>query len=327
VTESKPSLSVILATHDNFASIAATVRHLARQTAASAIELVIVAPDRSTLGADESLLACFGAVCVVEHPGAGSPSRYNAAGVRRATAMIIALTEDHCFPDPDWAERLIAAHRGPWAAVGPAVRNANPDSCASWADCLIGYGPWLEPVARGEVEFLPGHNCSYKRAILLEDEALLERWLEAETLWHWELRRRGERLLLEPAARVAHTNFSRWSSFLPANFYNGRLFAASRCRGMSPARRVTYVLLGPMIPLVRAARVARAVFRSPALVARFCLAMPALLVGLTCDGFGQMLGYAFGAGNAYRQAAAYEWRRDRHVTEHDRHRLLEAAAE
>jgi hypothetical protein len=38
-----------------------------------------------------------------------------------------------------------------------------------------------------------------------------------------------------------------------------------------------------------------------------------------------MLGYAFGAGNAYRQAAAYEWRRDRHVTEHDRHRLLEAA--
>jgi hypothetical protein len=325
VTESKPSLSVVLATHDTFASIAATVRHLARQTAAAAIELVIVAPDRSELGADESLLAGFGAVCVVEYPGGSSPSHCNAAGVRRATAPVIALAEDHCFPDPDWAECLIAAHRGPWAAVGPAVRNANPGSCASWADLLIGYGPWLEPVTGGEVEFLPGHNCSYKRAILLEDDALLESWLEAETLWHWEQRRRGERLLLEPTARVAHTNFSRWSSFLPVSFYNGWLFAASRSRGMSPARRVVYVLLGPLIPLVRAARIARAVVRSPALLRRFCLALPAVLAGLACDGFGQMLGYAFGAGNAYRQAAAYEWRRDRQVTEHDRHRLLEAA--
>ncbi len=325
MTESKPSLSVVLATHDTFASIAATVRHLARQTAASAIELVIVAPNRSELGADESLLAGFGAVSVVESPGGGSPSYCNAAGVRHATAPIIALAEDHCFPDPDWAERLIAAHRGPWAAVGPAVRNANPGSCASWADLLIGYGPWLEPVAGGEVEFLPGHNCSYKRAILLENDALLESWLEAETLWHWELRARGERLLLEPRARVAHTNFSRWSSFLPASFYNGWLFAASRSRRMSPARRGIYVLLGPLIPLVRAARVARAVMRSPALLGRLCLALPAVLVGLACDGFGQMLGYAFGAGNASRQAAAYEWRRDQHVTEHDRLRLLEAA--
>ncbi len=325
MTESKPALSVILATHDNFASIATTVRHLARQTAASAIELVVVAPDRLTLGANEPLLARFAAVCVVELRGAESRAHYNAAGVRSATAPIVALAEDHCFPDPDWAEHLITAHRGPWAAVGPAVRTANPGNI-SWADLLIGYSPWLEPVAGGEVEFLPGHNSSYKRAVLLAEGAQLEDWLEAETVWHWELRRRGERLLLEPTARVAHTNFSRWSSFLQSSFYNGRLFAGSRRRGMSPVRRFIYVLLGPLIPLVRTARVARSILRSPAHLFRFCLALPVLLVGLTCDGLGQMLGYAFGVGDSSRQAGTYEWRRDRHVTEHDRRRLFEATS-
>jgi GT2 family glycosyltransferase len=320
-----PALSVILATQDDFSAIATTVRHLARQTVARAIELVIVVRDRSVLAADDALLSRLGAVSVVEHPDEGTPSHFNAAGVRWATAPIVVFAEDHCFPDPDWAERLIAAHRGPWAAVGPAVRNSNPGTLASWADLLIGYGPWLEPVPGGEVEFLPSHNCSYKRAVLLNEGGRLESWLEAETLLHWELRRRGERLIVEPAARVAHTNFSRWSSFLPASFYNGRLFAGSRRRGMSTARRVVYVLLGPLIPFVRAARIARSVVRSPVLVGRFCVALPALFAGLACDGLGQMLGYGFGPGDARSQVAAYEWRRDRHVTEHDRRHMLGAA--
>ena len=36
------------------------------------------------------------------------------------------LCEDHCFPADGWAEALVAAHQGPWAAVGPAFLNANP---------------------------------------------------------------------------------------------------------------------------------------------------------------------------------------------------------
>src|SRR5690606_27239485 len=131
-------------------------------------------------------------------------------------APIIALAEDHCFPDPQWAERLLAAHQHFWAAVGPGVRNANPRTAVSWADLFIGYGPWLIPSPSREAEFLPGHNTSYKRKILLDYADQLEKMMEAETLLHWDLREKGHRLYMESAAVVAHTNFSLWASWIPA---------------------------------------------------------------------------------------------------------------
>jgi hypothetical protein len=49
---------------------------------------------------------------------------------------VVAFAEDHCYPDQHRAEALIAAHRGPWAADGPAMRNANYSklSCALGTD-------------------------------------------------------------------------------------------------------------------------------------------------------------------------------------------------
>src|SRR5437588_133855 len=82
------------------------------------------------------------------------------------------------------AQALLAAHRGPWAAVGPVVRNANPSTSVSWADFLIGYGPWCDPAPAGDLDHLPGHNSSYKRAILLDYGSELEGLLEAESVLH-----------------------------------------------------------------------------------------------------------------------------------------------
>ena len=72
------------------------------------------------------------------------------------------------FPEAGWAAALIAAHEGPWAVVGPAIRNANPATVVSWCDFVVGYGPWMDPVEAGPAPFLPGHNSCYKKAILLE---------------------------------------------------------------------------------------------------------------------------------------------------------------
>src|SRR5207244_2412948 len=121
-------------------------------------------------------------------------------GIRQAKAAIVALAEDHCFPDPQWAERLIASYQGPWTAVGPAVRNANPKTAVSCADLLIGYGPWLAPSSSREAEFLPGHNTSYKRAVLLEYGNRLDSMMQAETVLHWNLRSKGHRLFMESTA-------------------------------------------------------------------------------------------------------------------------------
>lgn len=309
-----PLLSVVIWTPDDFGTVRKTVSHLHAQTAREVLELVIVAPSRRRLRPDESLLGGFARHRFVES-GARSIGRANAVGIRSATAPLVALAEDHCFPDPDWAEKLIEAHRGPWAAVGPCVRNANPGTAVSWADLLIGYGPWLAPGTAGEVDFLPGHNSSYKRDILLDYGERLGEMMDSETLLHWDLRRHGHRLYLEPAARVAHTNFSRWSSWLPAQFHNGRLFAGRRAAGMSKVRRLLYVAGAPLIPLVRLARTAR---RCGAVLWRRWSCLPALVVGLVADGAGQMLGYARGAGDALRRVARLESRRVDHVVPGDR---------
>ncbi len=315
------ALSVVLSTPGDFGAIRKTLAHLTKQTARDALELVIVATSRDALQPDAGVLSTFRRHRIVELGEFASLGEANAAGVRAASAPLVVLAEDHCFPDPDWAEQLIKAHEGPWVAVGPAVRNANPSTAASWADLFIGYGPWLEPIQAQDMPFLPGHNSSYKRSVLLTFDERLPELLSVETVLHWELRRRGHRLRLEPKARVAHTNFSLWSSWLPVLWLHGRAFAAQRRKGMSAATRALYVLGSPLIPLVRVARLAPTA-RSTHLRLQFVRALPALLLGLSVDALGQMAGYAFGTPVGDDRLAQYECHRVQHVTASDRREVF-----
>jgi len=318
-----PRLSVILATRGRFATLARTVGHLRRQTIRDQLELVLVTPTRTGLELDESAVAGFAAVRVVEVGEFRSVGRSNAAGVRAAAAPVVALGEDHCFPEPEWAERLVAAHREPWAAVGPGVRNANPGSAVSWADLLIAYGHWLVPSPSREADYLPGHNSSYKRDALLAFGDRLDALMEVETLLHWELRARGHRLWLETSARVAHTNFSRWSPWLRAHFHHGRVFASARGRSRSLAWRALYAAGSQFIPAVRFARLWRHL--PSAEIRRRCLrVLPTLVVGLVVDALGQLIGYAAGSGGSARHVAEFEVERYRFLRRADR--LAEPAA-
>jgi GT2 family glycosyltransferase len=320
----QPGLSVVLAAPDGYGSVRQTVAHLRAQTALDRVELVLVLPPGSAANADDADLREFRWLKRVEWPS-GSVGAANAAGVRQASAPVVALAEDHCFPEPGWAEALLQAHREDWAAVGPGVRNANPATAVSWADFFIGYGPWMLPADRREADFLPGHNSSYKRELLLGYASGLEQLLEAETVLHWDLRRRGLRLLLEPAAVAAHTNFSLWRSWLPVQYCAGRLFAGSRVLGMPSWKRLLYVAGAPLIPLVRLARIARQAVRAR-LAGRFLASLHALAVGLALDGLGQFMGYLAGTGAAREQVARYEYRRVDHVTEHDRKHVFGAGS-
>jgi glycosyl transferase family 2 len=309
----EPALSVILITPDSFETIRRTVGCLVRQTVCEQIELVIIAPQDADVDVDEALVAPLAGVRVVRLASLTPTGPGRAAGIRAARAPVVAFGEEHCFPAPTWAAALLEGHREEVAAVGPAIHNANPDTIVSWADFLMGYGPWAAPVDRREVEFLPGHNSSYKRDVLLEYGDALDTLMEAETVLMWDLRAKGHRLLLEPAAYTAHTNFGLWSSWLPVMFLNGRAFADTRSSSWTPARRLAFVAASPLIPFVRLARSighARRLGRGGWFLARV---IPTLGVGLVLDGIGQMTGYALGAGNTHAKLAAYEWHRMKHT--------------
>jgi hypothetical protein len=309
-----PAISVVIVTPDRFDSIRTTVRHLRAQSARDRLELVVVAPSAEHVADAEPELRDFPYCRVVEVGPITSTAHARAAGIRAASAPLVALAEDHSFPAPGWAAALIEAHRQPWAAVGPQIGNANPEKLMGWANLLLEYGPWLAPAEAGPVEHLPGHNGSYKRAVLLEYGADLAPMLEAETTLHWDLRARGHRLYLEPAARVDHLNFSRPSTCLTLRFNGGRLFAACRSRRWSPARRLLYAAATPLIPLVRLRRVLRTLCRPGRPRWLLPRVLPALISALLVDALGELVGYTTGPGRSDQTLSALEFHPERHLT-------------
>lgn len=315
-----PAMSVVIATPDRYATIRKTVHALRAQTAREQLEIVIVAPSAATLDRDDSELDVFCCVRVVEIGPFCAVGAANAAGVRQATAPLVALAEDHAYPEPGWAAALIWRHRERWAAVGPVLRNANPDTAISWADFFISYAPWIDPAEGGVVDHLPGHNSSYKRDCLLAYGAQLESMLEAETVLHWDLRRQGRELYLEPAAKTAHTNFALAASWMASQFHCGRLFAASRAAEgrWSALRRALYTGATPLIPLVRLRRILPVLRRLRRCEHLPTGVWPAVILGLVLDGTGQLLGYLCGAGPARQRVSQLEYHRDNHITASDK---------
>jgi hypothetical protein len=310
VRSTPPSLSVALLAEATFATIARTVSHVAVQAEALQIELLILAATPDALQIDSEVVGAFHSVRVLPVSLDRGSGVARALAVREAAAPVIVFGEDHCFPEVGWAGALLSAHQGPWAAVGPVVTNANPTTTVSWADYLMGYGPWIAPGKSEEREHLPGHNSSYKREPLLPFGQDLEALFEAETALQWRLRERGERLYQEAAARAAHTNFERWGTWLHVTYHAGRVFAATRAMPWSPLRRVAFAAASPLVPLVRLRRHLGQAVNARWPLSRILRIAPTLLIGLVVDAAGQCVGSLTGAGRSRGILVDWEFQRN-----------------
>ena len=201
-----PRLAMVLAT-DSWPTAATTAAHLARQSRAADVELVIVAEPGGVRVPDAAADGLAG-IAVVEEPGAlADLARARAAGVRAARAPVIAFGETHSFPQPRWADGLLRAFEDErLAAAGPAVANGNPDTLRSWVSALMDYGPWVPPVEPSDQLDLPGHNSAFRRDVLLARGDGLADALRSDTLLSRDLRLDGHVVRVEPAARTAHVN-------------------------------------------------------------------------------------------------------------------------
>ncbi|WP_420455812.1 glycosyltransferase family 2 protein [Rubrivirga sp.] len=318
----RPDLSVVLVGAGDARSIRKSFRHLAAQTIQDRVEVIVAVPSAEALDLESLPTDGFWGVEVVSTGPLVSTARSRVPAVRAASAPIVAFVEDHSFQPPTWAERLVEAHRGPYAAVAPVLSNANPNTATSRANFLIEYGPWLWADGPTEPEHLPGHNDSYKRDVLLAYGDRLGEMLEAESLIHWDLRARGERLLLLPDLRVEHVNHSLVSAAAQVRLNGGRAFAAARSREWPWAKRALYALAAPAIPAVRFARTLRSVWGTPSQGAAL-RTIPALAGFLALDGLGEMMGYALGVGNATAGLSAIEVQRERFVRDDEKPLLLD----
>lgn len=319
-----PQLSVVVVTPTCFAQVRRTVHALRSQSAAGASELVLVAPRTEDLDdrrPDE--LDGFAAVRCVGVGPIGNVDHASADGVHAATAPVVAIIEDHAFPEPEWAQAIIAAHQAPVAAVQSVMRNANPHSSLSWVNLLLAYGQWVDPGRAGAVDSVALHNTTAKRDLLVRHGAALAGKLGRDGTLFDELRAEGHTFSLEARARVAHVNPSRLSSTTDLRVSAGRLYGHRRAaeESWSKAKRLLYVALGPLIPAIRLLRVGREhLVEGPYAHLRARL-LPALVYALCCDAVGQVLGYAAGPGRTRETLATFEMDRIQHLSSADRAEL------
>lgn len=180
-----------------------------------------------------------------------------AKGIRVARAPVICFMEEHCEMLPGSADAFIRAHEGPWVAVGGSFTNANPDSGRSNQAFRMNYGIYLRPQRdRGRTNLVAGQNSTFKRDVLLRYNEQLEALLNADLVLQWQMLRDGYEFFHEPAAKIAHRNENTFRSLVTGVFYWNWCFSHMRARffAWSLPRRTAWILLTPLIPWVRLAR-------------------------------------------------------------------------
>jgi hypothetical protein len=305
----------VLVTPEGVGRLRGALDCLRAQEVRESIEVVVVTQSLGELGAAESDLTGFGRVELVEAGPFGSSGSAIAAGVRAARAPVVAYVEEHAFPEPGWAEALIAAHDGPWSAVGCALLNANPGSAVSWASLFTDFGPWLTRTTGEEVGSLPPHQTSYKLAVLRAYGDELGALLEVESMLHRDLRAKGHRLYFEPTARVRHLNPSLLTSYGRGELQGGRMFGTRRAaaEAWSFRRRLAYIAGSPLIPLVRLRRLLAVLHAYTEPRPHLLAIVPPLLVGLVSHTLGECIAYAAGAGGSAGRRMTFELDRRSHV--------------
>jgi hypothetical protein len=269
------------------------------------------------MGVDEKELSVFHGYQFIELGTPFTNTRARAVGVRSAFAPLVYFLEDHSFPFPDWAEHIIASHRSGWAGVGTEIVNANPASFISWANLVMAFGCWMERQTEGTRDRIPAHNSSYRKDVLLKYGDDLESQLASENLMQDDLRARGYCFYLQPKARIAHLNISRFRSFLLEQYSGGRLFGASRCKAWPLPKRALFATAFPLIPLKRLIE-SLGLIRHAGMSKRLVPGiLPALTVGLLVHSFGEAVGYVFGLGNADVISMRLEFSHDRHLCSRD----------
>lgn len=215
-------------------------------------------------------------------------------GLRLTTGPIVALLEDHGTPASGWCQALLTAHRrSDAAAIGGAVENG-VDRLLNWAVYYCDFGRYQNPVPDSEVEFASDSNVSYKRDALT---GVKQQWIEAfhETSVNWELRRRGEKLRLDPEMVVFQTR--RTLRFVPAlkeRFVWGRSFAGTRAAEVSGLKRLIFAAFSFVLPFLLTSRILLQGFQKGRYLGKLLFALPLIFFLQIFWAAGEFVGYATG---------------------------------
>jgi GT2 family glycosyltransferase len=224
--------------------------------------------------------------------------RLRGIGLAQARGEWVAMTEDHCIADPGWLAALVAA-TGPGAEVlggrmGNAQR-ARATDCGAFFSEYGFFGARHDGASGDSPPLITGANVAYHESVVNRVAA----WATSgnwENVMHGRLHASGCRFRVVPSALIRQNQTYRLGAFCRDRFEHGRGYAANRARGTSAWGRAILAASTPILPLLLATRVARAV--SPEERRHFWRALPATLTFLAAWSAGEAVGYARAGGAA-----------------------------
>ncbi|MDX1380640.1 MAG: hypothetical protein R3233_05940 [Xanthomonadales bacterium] len=313
-------MTVIMATPERGATLRRPLRFLGQQTLRERIELILIGPRSESFDdLEPALLAGFAACQILAVGTIDEVERAFAPGIQAASAPVVALLENHVYPNPEWANAVVRAHAGPWQVVGCVISNANTATATSIVEHLLSYIFHDEGAPVGEVDRVSRNNTTYKRDALTAFGERLPDLLARDGGLMEELRRGGARFYRADGARLAHLNPSLTGAMLNLRLHSARASAATRARTgrWGVGRRLLYVLASPLFPLLRL-RALWPRLTSPPLRSEVPRIAPLLLLALLVDAFGQAAGFALGEGDSAVTAGRYDLDREPFLTAADR---------
>jgi hypothetical protein len=274
----------------------------ALQNQARLVEAEIIVADGHGNGLPDDVADSYPEVIWLRKPG-GSVFYLRGLAMAKATGEIVAVTEDHCEVSQGWCERIIKAHKEhpDAAAIGGAVENGATTRRIDWANFLLGFGPFTQPIKNGEQDRISLQaNISYKRRVI---PRVIPQLGMMEVFFNRHLRERGEKLLADEELLVYH--IQSWSFFgtFAAHFHNGRSIAGFRIQDMKWPERILrlggcfilppYLLWRTIWPICVKRRLLGH--------ALACLHLLALLA--SCQAIGEFVGYLAGPGGSPQRVA------------------------
>ncbi len=296
-----PQLSIIIASINGQSYLQECLKALHQQVGNISVEVIVA--DCVGTAITDLVATEYPEVKLIAFNEFQTVAVLRATAIRAAQGEIIAITEDHCIPPPNWYESIWQAHQKYAAvAIGGTVDNGATDRLLDWAVFFCEYGKFMSPGPDGIVHDLPAPNVSYKHHALT---AMLDQLKQGyrETFVHNYLATQGEILWSDSTISMIHKkHFTLWG-FLTERYHYSRAFAGQRNATMSPLRRIFYLCCAPLLPPLLLLRLSKQIFIRKHYLQKFCLAMPYLIIFTFTWAIGEVIGYAIGSGDSERHLA------------------------
>lgn len=182
---------------------------LAAQDLDEPFECVLLASSGDDASVPPDLATSFPQLRVVTDPARDSYGLKN-AGVRAATADLVAILDADCTPRPDWLRRGLAALRADPGAIAVSGRTTYAGSGVGERALAVLSRAYLDPGASGPTTFISNNNAIVRRADYLAHPLPTNGGPFASRLQSEAMRRGGARFRFEPAMRVVH-EFEGWA--------------------------------------------------------------------------------------------------------------------